>query len=71
VAKRWTMPMSDIEDYALDDILQLAVFVVDPLGGAAAWPLAAGSKTRLQRHVGDGAIAKYPRPGRATRVPAR
>jgi hypothetical protein len=30
------------------------------LGGAAAWPLAAGSKTRLQRHVGDGAIAKYP-----------
>ena len=41
------------------------------LGGAAAWPLAAGSKTRLQRHVGDGAIAKYPRPGRATRVPAR
>jgi len=29
VAKRWAMPLSDIEDYALDDMLQLAVFVVD------------------------------------------
>ena len=28
VAKRWNMPLSDIEDYALDEVLQLAVFVV-------------------------------------------
>ena len=29
VARRWNMPMSDIEDYALDEMLQLSVFVVD------------------------------------------
>ena len=29
VAKRWSMAVSDLEDYALDEMLQLAVFVVD------------------------------------------
>ena len=29
VAARWNMPLSDIEDYALDEMLQLSVFVVD------------------------------------------
>ena len=29
VATRWNMPLSDIEDYALDEMLQLSVFVVD------------------------------------------
>jgi hypothetical protein len=29
VATRWNMPLSDIGDYALDEMLQLSVFVVD------------------------------------------
>jgi len=29
VAKRWEIPLSDVEDYALDELLQLFVFVVD------------------------------------------
>jgi len=29
VAKRWEIPPSDVEDYALDELLQLFVFVVD------------------------------------------
>lgn len=29
VAKRWEIPASDVEDYALDELLQLSVFVVD------------------------------------------
>ena len=29
VAKRWEIPPSDVEDYALDELLQLSVFVVD------------------------------------------
>jgi hypothetical protein len=29
LAKRWSLQTSDIEDYALDEQLQLAVFVVD------------------------------------------
>ena len=29
VAKRWEIPPSDVEDYALDEMLQLSVFVVD------------------------------------------
>jgi len=29
VAKRWSMVLADIEDYALDEMLQLSVFVVD------------------------------------------
>jgi transposase len=42
VAKRWTMPMSDIEDYALDDILQLAVFVVDIPAETGSWETGGG-----------------------------
>ena len=37
VAKRWNMPLSDIEDYALDEVLQLAVFVVDVPAEANGW----------------------------------
>jgi hypothetical protein len=29
VTKRWAIPLSDVEDYALDELLQLSVFVVD------------------------------------------
>jgi hypothetical protein len=29
VAKRWEIPPSDVEDYALDELLRLSVFVVD------------------------------------------
>ena len=37
VAKRWTIPLTDIEDYALDEMLQLAVFVVDMPAEAGTW----------------------------------
>src|SRR4051812_41366259 len=37
VAKRWAMPLSDIEDYALDEMLQLAVFVVDIPAESGSW----------------------------------
>ena len=39
VAKRWNMPLSDIEDYALDGVLQLSVFVVDVPAEANGWEL--------------------------------
>jgi hypothetical protein len=39
VAKRWNMPLSDIEDYALDEVLQLSVFVVDVPVEANGWEL--------------------------------
>jgi hypothetical protein len=39
VAKRWNMPLSDIEDYALDEVLQLSVFVVDVPAEANGWEL--------------------------------
>jgi hypothetical protein len=42
VAKRWAMPLSDIEDYALDDMLQLAVFVVDVPAEAGTWETGGG-----------------------------
>ena len=29
VARRWEIPPSDVEDYALDELLQLSVFVID------------------------------------------
>ena len=37
VAKRWAVALSDIEDYALDEMLQLAVFVVDVPAEAGSW----------------------------------
>ena len=37
VAKRWSIPPSDIEDYALDEMLQLAVFVVGIAAEAGTW----------------------------------
>jgi hypothetical protein len=39
VAKRWSMSLSDIEDYALDEVLQLSVFVVDVPAEANGWEL--------------------------------
>ncbi|MGB6538632.1 MAG: hypothetical protein WBF58_22035 [Xanthobacteraceae bacterium] len=39
VAKRWSMSPSDIEDYALDEILQLSVFVVELPVEANGWEL--------------------------------
>jgi hypothetical protein len=39
VAQRWSMSFSDIEDYALDEILQLSVFVVDLPVEANGWEL--------------------------------
>lgn len=37
VAKRWSMAVSDLEDYALDEMLQLAVFVVDLAAEMGSW----------------------------------
>ena len=37
VAQRWSIPPSDIEDYALDEMLQLAVFVVELPAEAGSW----------------------------------
>ena len=37
VALRWSIPPSDIEDYALDEMLQLAVFVVGLPAEAGTW----------------------------------
>ncbi len=37
VAKRWSMAVSDLEDYALDEMLQLAVFVVDLPAEMGSW----------------------------------
>lgn len=39
VAQRWNMPVSDIEDYALDEALQLSVFVVDMPAETNGWEL--------------------------------
>ena len=39
VAKRWNLPLSDIEDYALDEVLQLSVFVVDMPAETNGWEL--------------------------------
>jgi hypothetical protein len=39
VAERWSMSPSDIEDYALDEILQLSVLVVDLPVEADGWEL--------------------------------
>jgi hypothetical protein len=39
VAERWNMPLSDIEDYALDEALVLSVFVVDVPAEANGWEL--------------------------------
>ncbi len=37
VAKHWAIPLSDIEDYALDEMLQLSVFVVDLPAEMGSW----------------------------------
>ena len=37
VAKRWSMALSDLEDYALDEMLQLSVFVVDLPSEFGSW----------------------------------
>jgi len=37
VAQRWSIPLTDIEDYALDEQLELAVFVVDMPAQAGSW----------------------------------
>lgn len=37
IARRWAIPPSDIEDYALDELLELAVFVVDVPAEAGSW----------------------------------
>jgi hypothetical protein len=37
VATRWSMAVSDLEDYALDEMLQLAVFVVDLPAEMGSW----------------------------------
>ncbi|MGD9506975.1 MAG: hypothetical protein AB7I59_04615 [Geminicoccaceae bacterium] len=37
IATRWAIPLSDIEDYALDELLELAVFVVDVPAEAGSW----------------------------------
>jgi len=37
VAKRWSMAVSDLEDYALDEMLQLATFVVDLPAEMGSW----------------------------------
>ena len=48
VAKRWAMPLSDIEDYALDEMLQLAVFVVDIPAETGSWETGeGGGESRL------------------------
>ena len=48
VAKRWAMPLSDIEDYALDEMLQLAVFVVDIPAETGSWEsVEGGGESRL------------------------
>jgi hypothetical protein len=39
VAKRWNMSVRDIEDYALDEVLRLSVFVVDLPVEASGWEL--------------------------------
>jgi hypothetical protein len=52
VAKRWAMPLSDIEDYALDDVLQLAVFVVDIPAEAGTWETGGdGGDTRALQDI--------------------
>jgi hypothetical protein len=47
VTKRWAMPLSDIEDYALDEMLQLAVFVVDIPAETGSWETGGGGDARL------------------------
>ena len=48
VVKRWAMPLSDMEDYALDEMLQLAVFVVDIPAETGSWETGGGGgDTRL------------------------
>ena len=37
VARHWAIPLSDIEDYALDEMLQLSVFVVDLPAEMGSW----------------------------------
>lgn len=37
ISKRWAISSSDIEDYALDEMLQLAVFVVDLPAEMGSW----------------------------------
>jgi hypothetical protein len=37
VATRWSMAVSDLEDYALDEMLQLSVFVVDLPAEMGSW----------------------------------
>jgi hypothetical protein len=37
IAKRWSMAVSDLEDYALDEMLQLSVFVVDLPAESGIW----------------------------------
>jgi len=37
VAKRWSLATSDLEDYALDEMLQLSVFVVDLPAEMGSW----------------------------------
>ena len=47
VAKRWSIPPSDIEDYALDELLQLCVFVVDVPAEAGSFEYVKGREHAL------------------------
>ena len=60
VAKRWDMPLSDIEDYALDEMLQLAVFVVDVPAEAGSWETGGGGGDT--RSLQDMPILNGPQP---------
>jgi len=37
IAQRWSIPLNDLEDYALDEMLQLSVFVIDLPVEAGSW----------------------------------
>ena len=55
VAKCWSMAVSDLEDYALDEMLQLSVFVVD-------LPAESGIREGTQRVLHDLPILTGPQP---------
>lgn len=59
VAKRWSIPPSDIEDYALDEMLQLAVFVVGIAAEAGTWEPCGDSFSAIP---GDLPILNGPQP---------
>ena len=59
VAKSWSIPVSDIEDYALDEMLQLAIFVVDLPAEAGNWETGGNGDVRL---IGSLPILNGPQP---------